>query len=93
MCGWLRRQGWRILADVSEVTARQLGCRDIAELAQRLGLWGLRLDDGFTLEEACALAARMPVAVNASTTTEQQGQGSGGGGTGCPRHPQLLSPP
>lgn len=72
MCRWLSGQGWRILADVSEVTARQLGCRDIAELAQRLGLWGLRLDDGFTLEEACALAARMPVAVNASTTTEQQ---------------------
>ena len=26
MCGWLRQQGWRILADVSELTARQFGC-------------------------------------------------------------------
>ena len=69
MCGWLRQQGWRILADVSELTARQFGCDDIAALAGELGLWGLRLDDGFTLEEACALAAAMPVAVNASTTT------------------------
>ena len=69
MCGWLRQQGWRILADVSELTARQFGCDDIAALAAELGLWGLRLDDGFTLEEACALAAAMPVAVNASTTT------------------------
>ena len=69
MCAWLRQHGWRILADVSEVTARQFGCTDIAALAAELGLWGLRLDDGFTLEEACALAARMPVAVNASTTT------------------------
>ena len=72
MCGWLRQQGWRILADVSELTARQFGCDDIAALAAELGLWGLRLDDGFTLEEACALAAAMPVAVNASTTTPEQ---------------------
>ena len=72
MCGWLREHGWRILADVSEVTARQFGCGDIAALSRELGLWGLRLDDGFTLEEACALAAQMPVAVNASTTTPEQ---------------------
>lgn len=72
MCSWLREHGWRILADVSEVTARQFGCGDIAALAQELGLWGLRLDDGFTLEEACALAARMPVAVNASTTAPEE---------------------
>ena len=72
MCARLRAGGWRILADVSEVTARQFGCGDIAALAAELGLWGLRLDDGFTLAEACALAARMPVAVNASTTTPEQ---------------------
>ena len=69
MCGWLREHGWRILADVSEQTALQFGCDDILHLARELGLWGLRLDDGFTLEEACALAAQMPVAVNASTVT------------------------
>ncbi len=69
MCGWLQARGWRILADVSDRTAARFGCPDIAALAADLGLWGLRLDCGFTLEEACALAARMPVAVNASTTT------------------------
>ena len=66
MCSWLREHGWRILADVSEQTAIQFGCGDILQLARDLGLWGLRLDDGFTLEEACSLAARMPIAVNAS---------------------------
>lgn len=69
MCSWLRDHGWRILADVSEQTAIQFGCSDILQLARDLGLWGLRLDDGFTLEEACSLAARMPIAVNASTVT------------------------
>ena len=72
MCSWLREHGWRILADVSEQTAIQFGCSDILQLARDLGLWGLRLDDGFTLEEACSLAARMPIAVNASTVTPEE---------------------
>lgn len=72
MCSWLREHGWRILADVSEQTAIQFGCGDILQLARDLGLWGLRLDDGFTLEEACSLAARMPIAVNASTVTPEE---------------------
>ncbi len=72
MCAWLDRQGYRILADVSDRTAAQFGCRDVGALAADLGLWGLRLDCGFTLEQACGLAARMPVAVNASTTTPAQ---------------------
>lgn len=72
MCSWLREHGWRILADVSDQTAVQFGCSDILRLARELGLWGLRLDDGFTLEEACSLAAQMPIAVNASTTTPAQ---------------------
>ena len=72
LCEWLRERGWRILADISGQTAGQFGCSDPLELARNLGLWGLRLDDGFTLAEACALAAQMPVAVNASTVTPQQ---------------------
>ena len=72
MCRWLSGQGWRILADVSEVTAPLFGLDDAAQLPGALGLWGLRLDDGFSLDEACALAARMPIAVNASTTTPAQ---------------------
>ena len=72
MCSWLHSCGWRILADVSDQTAPQFGCGDILQLARELNLWGLRLDDGFSLEEACRLAAQIPVAVNASTTAPAQ---------------------
>ena len=72
MCSWLHSCGWRILADVSDQTAPQFGCGDILQLARGLNLWGLRLDDGFSLEEACRLAAQIPVAVNASTTAPAQ---------------------
>lgn len=71
MCDFLSAQGWRILADVSEKTIRQFGCADLTALAKRLHLWGLRLDYGFSLEEMCALAQQLPVAVNASTTTRR----------------------
>lgn len=71
MCAALQAQGWRILADVSEKTVRQFGCADLAALAQELGLWGLRLDYGFSPEQMQRLAARLPIAVNASTTTPE----------------------
>ena len=71
MCDFLSAQGWRILADVSEKTIRQFGCADLTALAKRLHLWGLRLDYGFSLEQMCALAQQLPVAVNASTTTRR----------------------
>ena len=87
MCDFLSAQGWRILADVSEKTIRQFGCADLTALAKRLHLWGLRLDYGFSLEEMCALAQQLPVAVNASTTTpEVARQLAAGGGTVIAMH-------
>lgn len=87
LCAWLRERGWRILADVSEKTVRQFGCPDLAALAQELGVWGLRLDYGFSLQEMCALAARLPIAVNASTTTpELAAQLAQAGGTVIAMH-------
>ena len=84
---FLSAQGWRILADVSEKTIRQFGCADLTALAKRLHLWGLRLDYGFSLEEMCALAQQLPVAVNASTTTpEVARQLAAGGGTVIAMH-------
>lgn len=71
LCAWLNAHGWRILADVSEKTVRQFGCTDLAALARELGLWGLRLDYGFTIPQMQALARRLPIAVNASTTTPE----------------------
>jgi hypothetical protein len=78
MCRWLHERGWRILADVSQKTLQTFGCTGsnavdgLAALAEELGLWGLRLDYGFSPEEMCALAARLPIAVNASTTTPER---------------------
>ena len=87
MCDFLSAQGWRILADVSEKTIRQFGCADLTALAKRLHLWGLRLDYGFSVEEMCALAQQLPVAVNASTTTpEVARQLAAGGGTVIAMH-------
>ena len=87
MCHFLAEKGWHILADVSEKTVRQFGCSDLAALAQQLHLWGLRLDYGFSLDEMCALAQKIPIAVNASTTTpETARQLAAGGGTVIAMH-------
>lgn len=71
LCDSLRARGCQILADVSKETLSMFGVRDILSLAETLGLWGLRLDYGFSLEEMKTLAAKMPIAVNASTVTEE----------------------
>ena len=87
MCDFLAGHGWQILADVSEKTVKQFGCADLAALAKRLHLWGLRLDYGFSLEEMSALAQKMPIAVNASTTTPDIArQLAAGGGTVIAMH-------
>lgn len=80
LCHTLREQGWRVLADVSCKTVEQFGCEDLADLAEELGLWGLRLDYGFTLEQMQAMARRLPIAVNASTTTPERAAALAGAG-------------
>lgn len=71
MCAWLRQRDFRILADVSEKTMGMFGRDDLAALARELGIWGLRLDYGFSLSEMCSLAAQMPIAINASTLSPE----------------------
>lgn len=80
LCADLSAQGCRILADVSVKTMQQFGCADLAALAAELGLWGLRLDYGFSLDEMRALAAKLPIAVNASTTTAETAAALAGAG-------------
>ncbi len=70
ICRELADGGFRIIADVSVKTLRQFGCDDLTELARRLGLWALRIDYGFTRDEIEAMAAKMPIVINASTITE-----------------------
>ena len=70
-CRWLRWHGYRIIADVSVKTVAQFGEPDLIRFAERMGIWALRLDYGFSAEEIAALAARIPVVLNASTTNPE----------------------
>lgn len=72
-CRILAEMGYRVIADVSTKTVTQFGCTDLVELAQRLQLWALRIDYGFSREEIGAMAEKMPIVLNASTTTAEDG--------------------
>ncbi len=69
VCRTLAEADFKIIADVSVKTLAQFGCRDLVELAKRLRLWALRIDYGFSREEIGAMAEKMPIVLNASTTT------------------------
>lgn len=70
-CRWLTENGFRIIADVSPKAAVHLGEQDMARLAERLGIWALRLDYGFSTEEMCRLAKKLPLVLNASTVSDE----------------------
>lgn len=67
-CQQAADMGYRIIADVSTKTVAQFGCGDLTELAKRLRLWALRIDYGFSRDEIMAMAEKMPIVLNASTT-------------------------
>ena len=69
ICSQLKEWGYRIIADVSGKTLRQFGCGELTELASRLGLWALRIDYGFTVEQMGEMAEKMPIVINASTVS------------------------
>ena len=73
LCRWLVERRFRIIADVSVKTVEQFGEPDLVRLAKRLGIWALRIDYGFSVEEIAALAREMPVVLNASTTSPEDG--------------------
>ena len=68
-CHALADMGYRIIADVSVKTVAQFDCTDLTELAEKLRLWALRIDYGFSVSEIQAMAEKMPIVLNASTTT------------------------
>lgn len=74
VCGQLNEKGFRIIADVSVKTLAQFECAQLWELAQTLGLWAVRIDYGFSLEEIREIGKRMPIVLNASTTTLEDAQ-------------------
>lgn len=70
-CHALADMGYRIIADVSAKTVARFGCSDLTELAEKLQLWALRIDYGFSRQEIAAMAEKMPIVLNASTTTPE----------------------
>ena len=79
-CNELADRGFRIIADVSVKTVKQFGCDDLVELAQKLRLWALRIDYGFSREEIADMAKKMPVVVNASTVSPEDARIIASGG-------------
>lgn len=69
VCSLLAEHGFRILADVSTKTLEMFGEPDLIRLALRLHVWALRIDYGFSREEIGAMAEKMPIVLNASTTS------------------------
>ena len=80
VCHTLADQGFRIIADVSVKTCQQFGCSDLTQLASHLRLWALRIDYGFGREEIGAMAKKMPIVLNASTTTVEDARAIAGEG-------------
>ena len=79
-CHQLADMGFRIIADVSVKTQAQFGCRNLVELAQKLRLWALRIDYGFSAEEIAAMAEKIPVVINASTVSPEDARRIAAGG-------------
>ena len=73
--------GYRVLADVSQKTLAQFGQSDLVAFARQMGLWGLRIDYGFSEAEMTRMAQQLPIVVNASTIdTQEAGRIAAAGG-------------
>ena len=66
LCSRLHDKGCRIIADISKNTLKQLKT-DIDTLVEKLYLWALRIDYGFSLQEIKEIAKTYNVVLNAST--------------------------
>lgn len=71
VCHFLAGNGFRVIADVSAKTLTQFCCSDLTSLAESLQLWALRIDYGFSAGEIEAMAEKMPIVLNASTTSPE----------------------
>ncbi|WP_374988750.1 MupG family TIM beta-alpha barrel fold protein [Priestia megaterium] len=63
--------GISVYADVSKYTPVHLGIESLMSLSS-LGVSGIRLDGGFSVEETLSLANEFYIAVNASTLSKQE---------------------
>lgn len=68
----LKENGYQILCDIDSHTPGQFGVRDEKEFMERFGIDLIRLDDGYSFETLKDMAARLPIALNASTLTPDE---------------------
>lgn len=67
LCEDIENKGVKIVADVSKKTILQFRESNLIALAKSLGIWALRLDYGFSLNEILELSKNYKVVLNAST--------------------------
>ena len=67
ICKILNEKNIRIIADISKKTLKQFSTDNINELAKELGIYALRIDYGFSLEEIIEIVKEFPIVLNAST--------------------------
>ncbi len=73
ICHWLSVKQYRIIADISPVTLAIFKIQSIKALADKLHLWAVRLDYGFTNEQIIDIGQTMPIVLNASTLSAEMG--------------------
>lgn len=67
LCRRLNDAGMKIIADIEKDTPGRFHTSSVLQLKEKLHLYGVRIDFGFSAQEIAEAASRMPVIVNAST--------------------------
>lgn len=67
LCRRLNDAGMKIVADIEKETMTRFHVSSLVQLKEKLHLYGVRIDCGFSVEEIAEAAQQMPVIVNAST--------------------------
>ncbi len=72
LCAELNRLRFRIIADIEKETPARFHTESVLQLKEKLHLYGVRIDFGFSAEEIATLSAEMPVVLNASSVSSEE---------------------
>ncbi|MGN1388183.1 MAG: MupG family TIM beta-alpha barrel fold protein [Bulleidia sp.] len=71
LCTRLNGYGAKIIADIERETPSRFHTDSVLHLKEKLHLYGVRLDCGFSKAETAELSAQMPIVLNASSVTAE----------------------
>lgn len=71
LCGKLNDLGVKIITDIEKETPSRFHAESVRQLKEKLHLYGVRLDFGFSAEEIAELSEQMPVVLNASSVNPE----------------------